>query len=774
MKLLRRFPAMAFTLVFLSIVSLGLAQQSITLLLVSGSLAAMSWYVTEGPRGRSLPRWVSHLLVVAVALYAAAELIQGLDDVHGVLGRFGLWLTLIKLYERNTARDHGHLLLLSLLLMLVATLDASGLLFSIILIVYAMLGIYVLLLYQMYAAHERASAERRKSLATAGVISTAGAPLPPLKPIFGQHATGNFRGLVGAVGIAGFSLGVMVFIAFPRGVLENAVPGLHSHRNRLTTGFTDEVNLLTGGRISESRRSVMSVELLDQADEPMHFYEPLRLRGAVFDRYAGDGRWLRTRGLPQRFSVASHSFTAFSPIAPEPVRTLTLVVRSRAEPDAIFSLYAPVAVSADRSTELLYDRRTQLVSLCNTGAPPLTYRVRFQPVPTEAVAAHVIEDAPIRKRGGLHLLHDERVRDHALSILAEAGIAQQQPDPFYDAEGYWRWAREAARALAQSFDTPEFSYTLDLDFIIPEVDGEREDPVRHFLFEAKRGHCEYFASALVALCENLGIQSRLVVGYLASEYNELAGRYEVLERNAHAWVEVRTGERRWSAFDPTPAAVLEEITNEPASIGERFHAIYDRVDAVWSYNVLAFDAHTQQRIAEGWDLRLGERLSNGVAIVREWFLSANVAFSLGPAGSIYLACVLGILILALTVLVKLLRRSRTIRRRTRLEHLRKRGSLGFWEAEYQRMLRDAGFYLDALDALEKRGIVKPYWTPPLAFAEQLERQHPAVARVLRELTVLFYRSRYGNQPLTVEEVALVRSRISELRERGAPPESGHE
>jgi hypothetical protein len=45
-RLLQRFPVVAFAFVLLSIVGLCIAQQSVELLLVAGALAAISWYVT--------------------------------------------------------------------------------------------------------------------------------------------------------------------------------------------------------------------------------------------------------------------------------------------------------------------------------------------------------------------------------------------------------------------------------------------------------------------------------------------------------------------------------------------------------------------------------------------------------------------------------------------------------------------------------------------------------------------------------------------------------
>ena len=68
MRLLRSFPVLAFAVVLLGIVGVSVATRSLRLLLVGGVLAALSWYVTEGPRGRSLPNWTANILIVAVCL----------------------------------------------------------------------------------------------------------------------------------------------------------------------------------------------------------------------------------------------------------------------------------------------------------------------------------------------------------------------------------------------------------------------------------------------------------------------------------------------------------------------------------------------------------------------------------------------------------------------------------------------------------------------------------------------------------------------------------
>src|SRR5262245_52250145 len=210
MRLLRSFPVLAFILVLLSIAGLCAALQSVGLLLVAGTLAAMSWYVTEGPRGRTLPRWVSNLLVLAASVSVFVDLLQNRDDIMGVLGRFAVWLTLIKLYERRTARDHAHLLTLSLLLMMTGCLRSNSLLFGVILAAYAALGLYVLLLFQMYASFEQARAVRQAAIPQGYRL------VPPLKPIFGRYPGLRFRVQTIAIALTGAALSVLVFIGFPR------------------------------------------------------------------------------------------------------------------------------------------------------------------------------------------------------------------------------------------------------------------------------------------------------------------------------------------------------------------------------------------------------------------------------------------------------------------------------------------------------------------------------------------------------------------------------
>ncbi|HWO10485.1 MAG TPA: transglutaminaseTgpA domain-containing protein, partial [Polyangiaceae bacterium] len=78
------------------------------------------------------------------------------------------------------------------------------------------------------------------------------------------------------------------------------------------------------------------------------------------------------------------------------------------------------------------------------------------------------------------------------------------------------------------------------------------DPVLDFLLRDRRGHCEYFASALALLARAAGIPARVVMGYRVSERSPF-GYYVVRERNAHAWVEAWLEGEGWTTRDATPA-----------------------------------------------------------------------------------------------------------------------------------------------------------------------------------------------------------------------------
>lgn len=105
-----------------------------------------------------------------------------------------------------------------------------------------------------------------------------------------------------------------------------------------------------------------------------------------------------------------------------------------------------------------------------------------------------------------------------------------------------------------------YSYNLKVPYFPPD-----RDMVDYFLFDAREGFCEHFASAFVVLCRLNGIPARLVTGYSEGDYNPLTGYYEIKEKHGHAWAEAYISGVGWVTVEPTPGFSEPEYTGSPIS-----------------------------------------------------------------------------------------------------------------------------------------------------------------------------------------------------------------
>jgi hypothetical protein len=121
----------------------------------------------------------------------------------------------------------------------------------------------------------------------------------------------------------------------------------------------------------------------------------------------------------------------------------------------------------------------------------------------------------------------QRVRNLALDLTAA------QPTP-YD------------RALAIERYLRAIPYSLDLP--TPPTGRELVD---YFIFDIKKGFCDYYASAMVVLARAAGVPARLVVGYANGTFQADNARFVVTEADAHSWVEVYFPGYGWVEFEPT-------------------------------------------------------------------------------------------------------------------------------------------------------------------------------------------------------------------------------
>jgi transglutaminase-like putative cysteine protease len=124
------------------------------------------------------------------------------------------------------------------------------------------------------------------------------------------------------------------------------------------------------------------------------------------------------------------------------------------------------------------------------------------------------------------------IHDLALSIVKNAHAT----DPY-----------DAANAI-QTYLRNNYAYDLTY---APQV-GPGVDKLGYFLFESKRGYCEYFASAMGDMLRSLGIPTRLVNGFGPGQLDNQTHQYTVRGEDAHTWVEVYFPNFGWIPFEPTP------------------------------------------------------------------------------------------------------------------------------------------------------------------------------------------------------------------------------
>lgn len=176
-------------------------------------------------------------------------------------------------------------------------------------------------------------------------------------------------------------------------------------------------------------------------------------------------------------------------------------------------------------------------------------------------------------------------------------------------------AYEAALRILSHFESA-FSYSLTS---LPVSDN----PVEEFLFNTKKGNCEYFASSMAVMLRIAGIPARVVGGYRGGEYNEIGGYYLVTQNEAHVWVEAHIGKKGWVRFDPTPSYPDGQGPSTRKGLFDRLRLIADAASYFWNSSVIPYDISGQ--------FALFDRLKRGLSKSDILRLSTSPVFITGLA-----------------------------------------------------------------------------------------------------------------------------------------------
>ena len=636
---------------------------------------------------------------------------------------FLIYVTLVRFYSAVSDRDATFLAMLSfagILAAAVLTVDTTFLVFF---FVFLLFGVATFVGMEL----------RRGAV---GAVT----PAPNLQPERDRRLTRALSFAALTVALGAIVLGSGLFFFFPR--FNAGYLGHASFSPALMTGFSENVEL---GQIGEIKKN-SSVLMRVQTGRPLG-YDRLRWRGIALTTFDGK-RWTSAERGSQTLSPSLDGWIytadpAQKTDAPGPGILYTVYL----EPLATDAIFVPGKVislkgnftgdggnsfSAMRRSYIFRDSTGTLLNpFHNYGA--LRY-AGFSRLP--ALNAVKLREASTNYSSDVSetYLQLPAQLDRRIPELARE-ITKNAKTPFDKA------------LVMESYLRDRFTYTLNL------TGKPGEDPLAHFLFETRAGHCEYFASAMTIMLRTLGIPAREVNGFLPGEYNDLGGDYIVRASDAHSWVEVYFPGNEWQVFDPTPAAP-ESAGNFLSRLGQ----YADWLQITWSEWVIGYDfahqlvlAQNLQRTSKSWSetardwFRMKQRAS------RKWMKSWQ--FQHGAVGFLLPVFLVALLVaLRFNLFAELVRRVRLF--------LQLRGARS---AQSNPQLASR-LYGELLRILARRGFLRVESQTPFEFATAVSS--PNLAPPVREFTQIYAHARFGGAPCDTTRLRQLLDQIrSALRAR---------
>jgi transglutaminase-like putative cysteine protease len=651
--------------------------------------------VPEGWHERQLLRRVGVVGPLGLLGLQIGRLASG-AELLPVAVEFAAGLQVVRLATRRGAAHDQQVIVLALMHLIAGTVLGGGLAYGL-----CFVGFLIVAPGALVLSHLRREVEGNYRQ---GARDRTGLPVDVPRILRSRRVIGRpFLFFTCLLSVPIFVFTAALFVAFPRVGLSFLL--LNHTRPERMVGFSDKVDLGGVGKLRTDPTVVLRVDIPDLPAEPPPRLA-LYLKGTAFDRY--DGRtWSRSRPL-DRVRAEQRGRAVRLQRFPDPIRDRKIEIDLEPiEPRVVFLPADAVALTLISPANVLLGQVPEL----DFGAEgSLYYRTPEERGLRYEVSLAGQDDAP---RGEIPFA--ERAR--------YLGVPTDLPQRVRDLGR--SWAAGARDTLTQA-RMVEARLRADYRYDLESPSGAADNPLDHFLFVSRRGHCEFYSTAMAIVLRSLGVPTRNVTGFIGGTYNRFSGTYAVRQGDAHSWVEAYIDGIGWTRFDPTPPA-----SSAPRSeIHGIFATLRDLVEAMsqrWDQHVVGYDLKQQLGLARSVRDRYRAIFPEGGVVRRVLGRPRNVLTVLVVAG-----------MLAAVVIV--------LRRR------RRPSGPSTQPSERELVARRiTELYRTLEQAMATRGAPRPSGTPPQTHARSLVALgHPIAAEVL-SLTEQYQRVRFGGAPFSDAE-----------------------
>lgn len=461
-------------------------------------------------RGKGVPTWAGTLIGGLAIVYAAVTLqAMGVDALLPASSGALVGIFLARIVTRRTLKHDLQALLVSLLVVIAGAGMNNGVSYGASFVAYAVSIVWALVTRQLVEG-----AEREAALPFGAKLEVTLARRDIVTPVF--------FGASAMVSLVVLLSTTVLFVLFPR-------VGLGSFRLGQQGGLPSAVSL----RGAPMARGTGAVVARIKGLSYTQFEQGLYLRAATYDRMNRDG-FARNEGLvvtggTQVARMAHRADTRLYEVFMQPVADNRLLVLGPVQSITLLSGGGVNPLFATRQATIRPNGEVDAVT-----SAPIRYAVAGPTMLSAAEAGALAEQELDREALAPWLTVpenlDPRIAELAATLTANAATSSAK-----------------AAALRAHFGRG-FEYTLDLP------NGRAGDPLTSFLFEDRRGHCEYFATALASLLRIAGVPARVVGGFQGGLWDDEGQVAVFTADNAHAWVEWYAEGIGWVLDDATPAS----------------------------------------------------------------------------------------------------------------------------------------------------------------------------------------------------------------------------